>query len=65
MTVLPEEEWKDTVLGLLKRTGPASAQLLDQETGDVYNFDFDEAAKLGMSGISGKEWADSLFSDGA
>jgi hypothetical protein len=35
-------EWANTEIGLLHRTGPAEAELIDQETGDVYQFNIAE-----------------------
>lgn len=55
-------ETKDTTLGLLRRTGPASAELLDQDTGQVYGFNFAAAAQYQFAGErNGREIADDLF----
>jgi hypothetical protein len=64
---MPSDEiptWKDILVGTLRRTGPASAELLDPNTGDVYKFDF--AQHVALSGISdqdGREVADQIFAD--
>lgn len=58
-----ESEWKDTMFGLLKRTGPATASLMDADTGNVYGFDFDAAARVYDGALTGKELADSIFKD--
>lgn len=53
------------MLGLLRRTGPATAELLDPETGEVFGFNFESAAEKLYPGLmTGEEWTDRLFGDG-
>lgn len=55
-------ETKDTMFGLLRRTGPASAELIDPDTGAVYGFNFAGFAELQVGGMQkGKELTDDLF----
>ena len=55
-------ETKDTMFGLLRRTGPASAELIDQDTGAVYGFNFAAFADLQIADMrNGKELTDDLF----
>lgn len=57
-------ETKDTPLGLLRRTGPASAELLDQDAGQVFGFNFAEwASAAPMLGQDGREIADEIFGE--
>lgn len=44
-------EIKDTMFGLLRRTGPASAELLDAETGNVYGLNFAAFAAMQVAGM--------------
>lgn len=58
------DEAKNTALGLLRRTGPASAELLDPETGAVYKFDFAQAVDRWTVGpMDGREMADGIFGE--
>lgn len=58
----PEGEFRDTLAGLLHRSGPTRAELLDPDTGTVFIFDFAEAARTTYaSGLTGEELADRLF----
>lgn len=55
-------ETKDTMFGLLRRTGPASAELLDAETGNVYGLNFAAFAAMQVAGMqNGREITDDLF----
>jgi hypothetical protein len=50
------------MFGLLRRTGPASAELLDAETGNVYGFNFAAFAEMQVAGMqNGREITDELF----
>lgn len=55
-------ETKDTMLGLLRRTGPASAELLDADTGAVYGFNFAAFADMQVAGMqNGREILDGIL----
>lgn len=55
-------ETKDTMFGLLRRTGPATAELFDPTTGKAYGFNFAAFAELQVAGMqNGKELTDDLF----
>lgn len=55
-------ETKDTMLGLLRRTGPASAELLDPDTGKAYGLNFAAAAGMQFAGMqNGREILDGIF----
>jgi hypothetical protein len=55
-------ETKDTMFGLLRRTGPASAELFDTESGAVYGFNFAAFAEMQIGSMqNGREITDDLF----
>lgn len=58
---MTERQMKNTVVGLLRRTGPASAELFDQQTGDLYAFNFAAFAGYGFALRDGREIADDIF----
>lgn len=56
-----ERQMKNTPGGLLRRTGPATAELLNRRTGDVHQLDAMALTKYGPSLEGGREILDRTF----
>lgn len=59
-----ERQMRDTVGGLLRRTGPAEAELFDPMTGKAYRINFTYfASDFVFSEMDGREYCDRIFGE--